>query len=102
MGWLHDSTSYALRYEDLVSSTPGQRAAMAGTTVSGMLAHLGLADYPPEAPLIEAILCQGMDPARSYTFRRGLSGAWCEEYTEAHQATFDAVSGDLLERLGYA
>jgi len=102
LDWMSDSESYALRYEDFVSSTPGQRADAAGATVAGMLAYLGLPGHTPDAPLIEAILSQGMDPARSYTFRRGSSGAWREEYTPEHLAAFRSVAGDLLERLGYA
>ena len=102
LGWLGDSQTYALRYEDLVSSVPGQRAQTAAATLVGMLAHIGLNGYDPHDPRVEAILQRGMDPAQSYTFRRGVCGGWREAYTAEHTAAFRTVAGDLLERLGYA
>lgn len=101
LGWLDDPNAYALRYEDLVAPLGGARPAAARVAVAGMLAHAGLERHDPDSPLVARILERGTDPARSYTYRRGVAGTWNEAYGPEHRRAFDEVAGDLLVRLGY-
>jgi hypothetical protein len=93
--WLHDANTFAVRYEDLISTN----RTTSLRTVRGMLRFLGL---KVSSSMVSSIFDTGRDPGKSRTYRRGKPGAWKSEYSAEHIAAFREVAGDLLEQFGYA
>jgi len=42
-----------------------------------------------------------IDPSRSHTYHKGMSGGWRKTLTEEHKKEIKAIAGDLLIDLGY-
>lgn len=93
--WLTEPGVMALRYEDLVDSRD--------ETLAGMLDFLETSGVPLGTERIRAyqVLNEAMSPKHSPTFRKGGTGGWREHFTRANLVTFQEVTGDLMERLGY-
>jgi len=101
LGWMKDSNTFALRYEDIVGGSSGTRSAGAVPAVRRMLGYLGVINGGRHERFVKRVLDSGMDPGKSHTYRKGKTGTWREEFTPEHEVAFKQVAGDLLVRLGY-
>jgi hypothetical protein len=95
LGFLDRPEVLLLHFEDLVSRRE--------EILAGMLGHLERAGYSPPAGRQEAVraLSGSIDPSKSPTFRKGISGEWRQHFKEEHKILFKDCTGDLLVRLGY-
>jgi len=96
LGWLDYPQMLILRYEDFISD----RQQTLGRVFDHAVAH-GFDSKQNRREAI-ALLEKSIDPQRSPTFRSGKIGAWRSVFKEHHTRLFKEVTGDLLERLGYA
>jgi hypothetical protein len=94
-GWLASDKVLGVRYEDLINH---RREA-----VDRMIRHLGQAGvaFLGDRQTLRAVFDQAMSPARSLTYRAGVTGAWRQYFTKANIAHFKEATGDLLQLLGY-
>jgi sulfotransferase 6B1 len=97
VGWLDRPNTLCLRFEDVVGSSEGQKAAVA----SILMYILGANALDEKEWEIVERMRQGIDPATSPTFRRGQVGGWRDEFDSVTKAMFKALVGDLLIQLGY-
>jgi hypothetical protein len=95
LGFLDRPEVLLLHFEDLISKREQK--------LDEMIDHLERAGFSPRLGREEAVqrLSDSIVPARSPTFRKGLSGEWREHFKEEHKALFQECAGDLLIRLGY-
>lgn len=96
LDWLDTPGILCLRFEDLILD----RDQTLGRLLDFLNAK-GFASTLPRAAEVRA-LDQAVQPKRSGTFRGGRVGDWREHFTEANRALFKRLTGDLLQRLGYA
>lgn len=95
LGWLERPEVLALRYENLMTL----RAA----ALERIYNHAVWRGFQAACSHDDALgwLAASIDPKRSPTFRSGKTGGWRAVFTPEHQALFEQVSGDLLDRMGY-
>ena len=96
LGWLDYPQMLILRYEDFITN----RQQTLGRIFDHAVSH-GFQSKQNRQDAI-ASLEKSIDPQRSPTFRSGKIGAWRGVFKEHHTRLFKDVTGDLLERLGYA
>ena len=93
--WLRSPAVHAVRFEELVS--PERRRVIEGIA-RRYARHAGEeVDVAAVANEAEARIA----PSRSHTFRSGKSGGWREVFSPGHKEAFKAVTGTLLQELGY-
>jgi hypothetical protein len=95
-GWLDDPKTCTVRYEDL--STPIRVNAIR-RIVGWFLDHSGQSfDLETVATAVAA----NVNPQRSHTYRRGVSGAWVEVFSSGAKEAMKRRGGRWLQRLDYA
>ncbi len=99
-GWIEDSDTLAVRFEDLVGSRGGGDDQVRYTTIERILKHAGVA--MSRAEIVDCFSVETLDPTRSPTFRQGRVGAWKEAFMDEHRVAFQSIAGSLLAELGYA
>ncbi|HUG86090.1 MAG TPA: sulfotransferase domain-containing protein [Euzebya sp.] len=94
--WVEEG-ALLLRYEDLVGPQGGGSAWSQHDAVARLGGFLGL-ELPDD---VVALVADRVYSTTTHTFRRGRVGGWRDDFTAAHEALFNRVHGDLLDRLGY-
>jgi hypothetical protein len=95
MPWITHPDVCAVRFEDLIHDREQQ--------IERMLGYLEARGYKasvPRSQILEHLLI-AMQPKKSETFRKGVSGAWREHFSPDNIAVFKQEAGDLLIELGY-
>ncbi|MFC5468832.1 hypothetical protein ACFPPD_08860 [Cohnella suwonensis] len=98
LGWRFDPLTHVVTYESLVGSSEMRRSAIAG--IAGHLWGTEAVSGDRLTDLV-AVMEQGMNPDLSWTFRKGVIGAWKDEFDQELKTEFDKVAGELLIGLGY-
>jgi hypothetical protein len=95
LAWLETPGVLSLRYEDFLD----RHTEALGQIVDHALRQ----GFPLNCARDQAIqkLDQSIDPQRSPTFRRGISGEWRQVFNPEHKRLFKELAGELLIRLGY-
>lgn len=101
-GWLNDSETCCVKFEDLVGSRGGGCDEKRLKTLKRILKHLdvNLNDTEIETKFSLEVL----SPESSHTFRKGQKGAiggWRAHFNEEHKSSFKQVAGNLLVELNY-
>lgn len=94
-GWLADKNTLAVSYEDLVDPQNGPEA------VRKIFRFLGF-NLRAETEIIQSVYEKGLDPKKSHTFRKGISGGWKEEFTPDHINAFKENAENIMEKYGYS
>jgi sulfotransferase 6B1 len=101
-GWINDSETLAIKFEDLVGERGGESEDKRIHTVEKILDHLEIKISPE---LVRAQFTSTvMNPQESHTFQKGGQGStgnWKKYFTNEHKSAFKKVAGDLLIDLGY-
>jgi hypothetical protein len=96
--WL-DSSCMVVRFEDLVSSTPGKIEEKTINVVKSIIKFIA-PDTSFDSNIMDDIFL-GSDPSISITFRKGKVGKWKEEFNPLHIKQFKITAPSLLSSLGY-
>ena len=91
-GWLSNSRTCAVRYEDLIGSK--QEA-----TLTSMLSYLETI-YPDHQTTVQELV-SAIAPEKSHTLRKSGKRGWQSAYNEELKRQFKEVAGDTLIALGY-
>jgi hypothetical protein len=96
-GWLKDTNTFSLTFEDLVRSKPSLRNQV------DRLAHYLWQGLKPPIPIAEMVhrMEANIDPTKSFTFRSGKVGNWKTEFDEELRTEFKKVAGQQLIEWGY-
>ncbi len=101
-GWLQDSQTLAVRFEDLVGERGGGSEDKRLYIIGQIMDHL---QVNLSAEEIRAKFgSYAMNPEESHTFKKGGKGAiggWQKYFKEDHKTEFKKIAGDLLIELGY-
>jgi sulfotransferase 6B1 len=101
-GWVNDSKTLAVKFEDLVGERGGGEEETRLKKIEQIVNHLKL-DISPS--YIKTHLASHiLNPRESHTFvkgNKGKIGNWQNIFTEEHKKAFKKVAGDLLIELGY-
>ncbi len=93
--WLSDENVLPIRYENLIDKEKSL------TEIIRILNFLGFKNEN-EKVTAQKIMESGFDPSKSHTFRLGRSGAWKEEFTQAHLDAFNSIGGaEVLKKFNY-
>lgn len=94
--WKNEDDTFLVKFEDLIGEKGGGSREMQKKVIEGIAAYFEI-----ECP--ESIIDQVCDSlfGGTYTFNKGLIGAWRDRFTETHKAVFKEETGDLLIKLGY-
>lgn len=101
-GWLHDETTFAVRFEDLVGGRGGGNEKKRLESIDRIFDHLELSMSLID--IEKGFSSEKIDPRKSHTFRKGNKGGigtWREKFSEKNKEEMKAVAGDLLIELGY-
>jgi hypothetical protein len=95
MPWIVHPEICAVKFEDLIGDRESQ--------IERMLGYLESCGFEASAPRLDIIerMVKAMQPKKSETFRKGVSGAWKEHYSPDNIAVFKKQAGDMLVELGY-
>lgn len=95
MPWITHPGVCAVRFEDLIADRENQ--------IVRMLEYLEARGFKASLPRQEILehLIKAMQPRKSETFRKGVSGGWKEHFGPDNIAVFKREAGDLLIELGY-
>ena len=96
---MHIPFVYTTTFEKLVGPAGGGSEKIQFQEVKNILNHLNIS--PTDEEILS--LCQeihGANPV-SWTFRKGVIGAWKKEFTDEHKELFKQKAQNLLEKLGY-
>ena len=101
-GWIDDSNTYAVKFEDLVGERGGGSEDKRLYIVEQILDHLkiGLSSQEIEDRFASYVL----NPEESHTFKKGgkgTIGGWKTRFNEYHKIAFKRVAGQTLIDLGY-
>lgn len=96
-GWLKDSYTLSITFEDLVQSKESCRLVL--TKIINYLWN----DLTPPVPVQQMLesMEEKMDGKYSLTFRSGKTGSWKEEFDNEVKGAFKKITGNLLIELGY-
>jgi hypothetical protein len=95
--WRDVPHNRVVRFEDLVGPAGGGDRDVQQRTLLGLARHL---DLPLTAPQARAAGERVFD-VTSPTFRRGLIGAWKEQFKSRHVRAFKEMAGQTLVEWGY-
>lgn len=101
-GWLANSGTLAIKFEDLVGERGGGSEAKRLAVISQIMEHLQVTMSP--ADIKSRFGSYAMNPEESHTFKKGGKGSiggWKKHFTEEHKAAFKKIAGHLLIDLGY-
>jgi sulfotransferase 6B1 len=101
-GWIKDSNTLAIRFEDLVGERGGGNEEKRLHTVSQILNHLDI--HIASSEIRSRFASQTINPGESHTFLKGGKGSiggWKFFFNEAHIEAFKKVAGHHLIDLGY-
>lgn len=96
--WRKDSTVCSLRYEDLIDNETSK-----DKTLLSIIDYLwkDLSELKMDKFQLLNLMKQNINPAKSWTFRKGKIGNWRDEFTEENKENFKKATGDFLIELGY-
>ena len=100
-GWLNDSETVAVKFEDLVGERGGGSEASRLVNIKRIAAALGESLDQADLQKFGSV---NMDPAKSHTFLKGNKGAiggWRDKFKSQHTDAFKLVAGHTLIELGY-
>ena len=95
LDWLKNPQTFTVKFEDLVIKSK--------STFEKMLDYLenrGARFDCARTTAVEKLINQ-IQPQKSGTFRKGVSGEWKTYFTESNKDVFKLVAGNLLQELGY-
>ncbi|PZD73250.1 hypothetical protein C1752_02319 [Acaryochloris thomasi RCC1774] len=101
-GWVEDSGTLAVKFEDLVGERGGGSEAKRIDIVQQILDHLSIS--MPADQVTEKFASYTLNPSESHTFKKGGKGSiggWQNLFKEEHKVEFKKVAGDLLVKLDY-
>jgi hypothetical protein len=93
--WISAPDVFAVRFEDLASQ---RREPLIKAMMDFYVKKAG--DSAKIDDLCQKALAN-ISPEKSHTFRKGISGAWREVFTDAHRDAFKDAAGDILIDCGY-
>jgi hypothetical protein len=96
-GWLNDSNTFSLTYEEIMGSRKSRLDCM-----TNLAAFLWKGKIPP-IPIHEMVnlMDKNINPESSPTFRKGKIGNWQGAFDKETKHAFKEVAGDLIIELGY-
>jgi sulfotransferase 6B1 len=97
LGWLHDSDTYIVKYEDLVSTEASRRKVL--TSIVYFLTD-GTWDCYTISKAVKGME-ESIDPQFSGTFRKGIVGEWKELFRNEDVDAFENIAGSALRAFGY-
>ena len=101
-GWLDDTKTLAVKFEDLVGERGGGSEEKRLSTVAQILDYL---EIKLSLPQIKTKFASDiLDPEESHTYKKGNKGSigsWKTRFKESHKQEFKKVAGNLLIDLGY-
>jgi hypothetical protein len=95
LAWLDQPAVLCLRFEDLI-----HEREMAFNRILDYLETRGFTPQPPREQALAALM-RAVEPKRSGTFRKGVTGDWKNHFTAGNKRVFKESAGDLLQRLDY-
>lgn len=101
-GWVTDSATLSIKFEDLVGERGGGSEDTRLLRVEQIFDHLSISI--PIQQVKEKFASYVLSPNESHTFRKGGKGSiggWKTHFKEDHKTEFKKVAGELLIRLGY-
>lgn len=101
-GWVTNSQTLAVKFEDLVGERGGGDEAKRLHLVEHIMDHLEISISTSE--IKSRFASQVMNPEESHTFQKGgkgTIGGWQKFFKESHKQAFKRVAGDILIDLGY-
>ena len=101
-GWIDDSETLAIKFEDLVGERGGGSEEKRIYVVEQILDHLSISMSSHQVK--EKFASYALNPDESHTFKKGGKGSiggWQTLFQEEHKAEFKKVAGDILINLGY-
>jgi hypothetical protein len=95
LGWIDSDAVFVLMYENLINQQ--------FEAVRSIFDHVIKHGFIPNVSVAEAteVLLAGIDPKRSPTFRKGISGAWKDQVDAANKNLIKDSAGRALIQLGY-
>jgi len=96
MGWKDCPAVYTTTFEKLIGSKGGGSDEIQMQEIYNIIEHIGLSCSPEQVRSVIENAFGG-----TFTFRKGMVGAWKTELTADHKRLFKQVSGQLLIDLGY-
>jgi hypothetical protein len=94
--WKEDVSVCSMRYEDLMD-TDQTRGEVIGRIIDFLWEDIQ--EYDKEQ--LVYLMTQNINPEKSWTFRKGSTGGWKEEFNEEHKRALKKTAGELLIQLGY-
>ncbi|WIV49743.1 sulfotransferase domain-containing protein [Marivivens sp. LCG002] len=101
-GWLDQTDTYSVKFEDLVGERGGGREKERLKHVRAVLEKLGIPTISDED--LKPYQSMNMNPENSHTFRKGNKGSiggWRNTFKPEHITAFKTIAGELLIELGY-
>ena len=101
-GWINDSQTLAVKFEDLVGGRGGGSEEKRLTTIKKIVDHCQV--NISDEQIRNQFASYQMNPMESHTFKKGGKGAiggWKNQFEESHKEAFKTIAGDLLIELGY-
>jgi sulfotransferase 6B1 len=101
-GWVKDSETLAVKFEDLVGERGGGSETKRIDIVQQILDHLSIS--MPGHQVTEKFASYTLNPSESHTFKKGGKGSiggWRTLFKAEHKTEFKKVAGDILVHLDY-
>ena len=101
-GWVDDSETLAVKFEDLVGERGGGSEDKRIYIVEQILDHLSISMSPHQ--IKEKFASYALNPDESHTYKKGGKGnigGWQTFFQKEHKAEFKKVAGDILINLEY-
>lgn len=95
LGWLRNPQVLALKFEDLVT-----KCESTFENLLNYLEHRGAGFDCSWSDAVDILIYQ-IQPHKSGTYRKGVSGEWKRYFTEFNKEIFKQTTGNLLQELGY-
>lgn len=97
-GWMQDPNTFTLQFEDLVESEQLRQQ-----TIRHMVDYMwdDIKSFGSNKDRVTKAMEQNINPKKSGTFRRGISGGWRDYFTDENKKIFKEVAGQFLIELGY-
>lgn len=101
-GWITDTNTYAIKFEDLVGERGGGSESKRFEVIEEILAHLDI--NLSSRQIKTQFASKTLNPEESHTFKKGGKGSiggWKNVFNESHKEEFKKVAGQTLIDLGY-